>query len=265
MLRYAKRVWLNMDISKRIVVGGMAVNDFTAKALAEEFKKDLKAKRASAQSMAKTVFSANGQGIALASRSKEFSAVMEQADIVHADGMSVVFASKLSKSSLPERIATTDFVHVLSESIEKDDNVSYFLLGAAEETNRLAADALEKKYPHISIVGRRNGYFQDSEIESIVAEINILEPDVVWVALGKPKQEYFSIKLQEQLKSTTWIKTCGGLFEFLSGSYSRAPKWMQNSGLEWFYRLLKNPKALFVRYMTTNLVAIWMFLTKTER
>lgn len=210
----------------------------------------------------KLIFSSNGQGISLYATDMKFKEAMDDADIIHADGQSVVLASKLLKGSpLPERIATTDFFHNAAEFAQKE-NVSFFFLGATEEDNRRAVENVKNLYPKLIIAGRRNGYFEDSN--EIIREINSSSADVLWVALGKPRQEFWCVKHRDEL-NVAWVKTCGGLFDFLSGKSPRAPVWMQNFGLEWLFRLLQNPKHLWKRYVVTNPHSFFLLLFKSER
>jgi exopolysaccharide biosynthesis WecB/TagA/CpsF family protein len=211
----------------------------------------------------KVVFSSNGQGISLNATDKEFAKIMSQADMIHADGQSVVFASKLfTKKSLPDRIATTDFFHNAARKAQ-EAGVTFYMLGASEEESILACENVQKAYPDLKIVGRRNGYFTKEEEKYVIEEINSLKPDVLWVALGKPKQEFWSIEMKEEL-NVGWIKTCGGLYSFLAGTSPRAPKWMQSLSLEWLYRVAKSPRRLGWRYLTTNPHALYLMITRSK-
>lgn len=211
----------------------------------------------------KVVFSSNGQGISLNASNSQFANAMAQADIIHADGQSVVLASKLfTKKPIPERSATTDFFHNAAIKAQAA-GLTFYMLGANEEENKLACENVNKLYPDLKIVGRRNGYFSRDQHPQIIEEINKLKPDVLWVALGKPKQEFWCIEMKSQLQ-VGWIKTCGGLYSFLAGTAPRAPQWMQDMSLEWLYRVLKAPKRLGWRYLTTNPHAMFLMMTKSK-
>ncbi|MGV8881636.1 MAG: WecB/TagA/CpsF family glycosyltransferase [Rhodoglobus sp.] len=185
---------------------------------------------------------------------------MAAADIVHADGMPVVYASRLTKTHLPERIATTDFFHdAAAAAVEA--GLTFYLLGATEKQNAAAAAAIQRMYPSLQIVGRRDGYFTDAESAQVCDDIVTSGADVLWVALGKPRQEIWSVVNRERLAGVGWLKTCGGLYAFLAGDVARAPRWMQRLGLEWLYRTLEDPRRLGWRYLTTNPVAAWRLLT----
>lgn len=211
----------------------------------------------------KVVFSSNGQGISLNAKDKNFAKIMSQADMIHADGQSVVFASKLfTNNPLPDRIATTDFFHNAADAAQ-DAGLTFYMLGASEVENKLACEKMSEKYPNLKIVGRRNGYFSTEEEVQVIDEINRLKPDVLWVALGKPRQEFWCIENKDKL-NVGWIKTCGGLYAFLAGTSSRAPKWMQDLSLEWLFRVSKSPLRLGWRYLTTNPHALYLMITRSK-
>jgi exopolysaccharide biosynthesis WecB/TagA/CpsF family protein len=203
------------------------------------------------------VFSSNGQGIALYGQNPDYDAAMDDADVIHADGMPVVMASKwLTKTPIRGRSATTDLFHDVAE-VAQNRGLKFFVLGATEKQNESATKQMKALYPGLEIVGRRNGYFSEAETATICAEIVSSGADILWVGLGKPKQEIWSHQNREALAGISVIKTCGGLYAFLSGDAPRAPKWMQKAGLEWLYRLSGNPKRLFKRYLVTNLQAMY--------
>lgn len=206
------------------------------------------------------VFSSNGQGLALLGKNKKYDSALREADIVHADGMSIVFASRLfTNKKILERSATTDmFYDITNEAIKND--LSFFVLGGAEELNNRSVDAMRNLYPNLRIVGRHHGYFSAEENDSICSLINETKPDILWVGLGKPYQEVWCHQNRDKLSNVGCIKTCGGLFSFLTGDAKRAPIWMQKFGLEWLFRLLNDPQRLFVRYFLTNIKATYRMI-----
>ena len=177
----------------------------------------------------KLVFASNGHSIALAALNSEFRRQLEGADLIHADGAPVVFASKLLTSSpVPERSATTDFIFDAA-AIAEQHGLKFFLLGSTEEINARCAQALRKAYPGVKIVGRRNGYFAPQDEAGICAEINRSGADVVWVGLGVPLEYAFCLRNKARLQAG-WVVTCGGCFNFAAGDYVRAPKWIRSRG-----------------------------------
>ncbi|ROH92159.1 glycosyltransferase [Stagnimonas aquatica] len=211
----------------------------------------------------KLVFSSNGQGVALAGTDLFFAKAMEQADWIHADGMSIVLASKRATTSLPERVATTDFFHDAAE-VAVANGLSFYMLGGTEQQNRKACEAIAQLYPQLKLVGRRNGYFKPEEEEMVCADITNARPDVLWVAMGKPAQELWCVRNRDRLGGVAWIKTCGGLYAFLAGDAVRAPEWMQRWGLEWLHRALQEPGRLLWRYLVTNPNAIYRLIRYTR-
>jgi N-acetylglucosaminyldiphosphoundecaprenol N-acetyl-beta-D-mannosaminyltransferase len=204
--------------------------------------------------------SANGQVLAMCIRDPEYMKLMLEADQIHADGMPMVQCSKfLCKTALPERVATTDLVHAVAERAQ-DDGVSFYFLGGSEEVNAKAVAAMQKLYPRLLLVGRRNGYFRPEEEDEIVADIRAKRPDILWIGLGFPFEQKFVSRNLEKLRGVGVIKTSGGLFDFLSGKNPRAPMWMQRRGLEWAYRMFNEPRRLTLRYMLTNPVAVYALL-----
>jgi N-acetylglucosaminyldiphosphoundecaprenol N-acetyl-beta-D-mannosaminyltransferase len=204
--------------------------------------------------------SANGQVVVMCS---EDSAVLEEfllADQILPDGMPMVLLSKL-KHNLPnvERVATTDLYHDVAERAQEVD-ASFYLLGSDEETNEAAVKRSIDLYPNLTVAGRRNGYFSLEEEEDIVAEINQLGPDFLWVGMGVPREQQFVSRNLSNLTNVGVIKTSGGLFDFLSLKRSRAPKWMQQIGLEWLYRTILEPRRLGTRYLQTNHKALLKLL-----
>lgn len=241
-------------------IGGFDTVVATRVALAERMIADVLAARRTPSCLPKLVFSSNGQGISLAATDRRFAEAMAQADVIHADGMSVVMSSRLlTRSPLPERVATTDFFHDAARAAQAA-GARFFLLGGKESENVDACAAARRLYPHLIIAGRHHGYFADNESERICEAVVAAETDVLWVALGKPRQELWSLENRERLQGVTWIKTCGGLYAFLAGHSQRAPLWVQRTGLEWAFRAMQEPSRLGWRYLMTNPHALWRIL-----
>lgn len=216
--------------------------------------------RAAKKALPKLVFDLNGQGLSLAETDPEYRDAIERADYIHADGQSLVFASRIiGDRPLPERIATTDFFHDAAKLAEKN-GLRFFLLGSTDETLNKVILNIRKQYPGLIIAGHHHGYFSREDETEICRKIVAANTDVLWVGLGKPKEQIFCVRNQDKLQGVAWLKTCGGLFDFLSDKNSRAPAWMQNAGLEWAYRLALEPRRLFWRYAITNVHSVLIFL-----
>jgi N-acetylglucosaminyldiphosphoundecaprenol N-acetyl-beta-D-mannosaminyltransferase len=250
------------DSYGEVMVGGIKTACISRDGLAQMMLADCRAARQTDASP-KLVFASNGHAIALAAQDENFRRTFAEADIVHADGQAAVFASRLlTETPIPERSATTDFIHDAA-SLAAEEGLRFYLLGATEEANAKAAEVLAARYPGLKIVGRRHGYFSAFEEDDICDEINLTKPDVIWVGLSVPLEYEFAVRNKPRLRAG-WLVTCGGCFNFVTGDYKRAPQWMQAAGLEWLYRLAREPKRLFWRYAVTNPLAIFLLLTRTN-
>ena len=177
-------------------------------------------------------------------------------DIINADGQSIVWASRLLNQPLPERVAGIDLMNALVKlSAEKDYKI--FFLGATEEVVTKVAEIYTSKFGKKVIAGYRNGYFK-KEGEPIIAEqIANSGADILFVAMTSPKKEIFLNTYKQTIK-TSFIMGVGGSFDVVSGFVKRAPKWMQKSGLEWFYRVIQEPRRMWKRYLIGNSVFIYL-------
>lgn len=248
-------------VFSRVTVGGLPTACVSRRQLGAVMVGDCLAARGGNR-VPKLVFASNGHAIALSALDSKFRALFEQADLIHADGEPVVFASKLLTSTpVPERSATTDFLFDAA-NVARDAGLKFFLLGSSEAVNARAAEKLLEACPGIEIVGRRNGYFRRDDEAEICEAVNASGADVLWVGLGVPFEYEFSLRNKTRLK-VGWIVTCGGCFNFAAGEYARAPEWMQKTGLEWAHRLWREPRRLFWRYIITNPVALVMLILKT--
>lgn len=210
------------------------------------------------------VTSANGQVISECARSPALRQLFLSADLIHADGMPLVFASRIKgRHRLPERVATTDLFHDVARLAQKT-GASFYLLGASAAVIERAVARVGAIYPGLKIAGYRNGYWTPDEADNVIAAINDSAPDILWVGMGVPREIAFSVQNRGKLTNVGLIKTSGGLFDFLSGKSSRAPSWMQSSGLEWLYRLSLEPRRLIRRYAGTNLHAAYLLLSASS-
>ena len=240
------------ELTETVTVGGFPTIRATRDELAALMVRDCIATRQEPASLPKLVFSSNGQGISLAGTDPTFADAMSRADVIHADGMSVVIASRLlTKRPLPERICTTDFFHNAASAAVRT-GLSFFFLGGTESQNEAAYETVRTQYPELRIVGRHHGFIDEQADEQLCAKIVASRTDVLWVALGKPRQEFWSVRNRHRLQGVGWIKTCGGLFSYITKDGPRAPVWMQDTGLEWLYRTMQEPTRLTLRYLLTN-------------
>ncbi|MCP3414172.1 WecB/TagA/CpsF family glycosyltransferase [Bradyrhizobium brasilense] len=208
--------------------------------------------------------SANGEVLSRCSTEPMTDRLFRTADLINADGQPLVMVSKLrSPNPLPERVATTDLFHDVARKAE-ELGLTFYLFGANEAENKAAIANVRRAYPALKIVGRSHGYLRGDALRAKVDEINALAPDFLWVALGVPYEQAFVDEFMPRLGNVGVIKTSGGLFNFLSGSRPRAPRWMQIVGLEWAWRLWLEPRRLFWRYLTTNPHALYLLFNRTR-
>jgi N-acetylglucosaminyldiphosphoundecaprenol N-acetyl-beta-D-mannosaminyltransferase len=210
--------------------------------------------------------SANGQVLSLCARDARVRDQFLAADLIHADGMPLVFASRLFRGvPLPERVATTDLFHDVARRAQQR-RARFFLLGATHSIADQAAHRVRALHPDLEITGHSGGYLRRrGDEDGIVDEINAAEPDILWLGLGVPRELDFALRHRDRLRRVGLIKTSGGLFDFLAGKKARAPHWMQNAGLEWAYRTVLEPRRLAWRYLVTNPHASLLLLTRTGR
>ncbi|HEX4301902.1 MAG TPA: WecB/TagA/CpsF family glycosyltransferase [Rhizomicrobium sp.] len=250
------------DRYAEVVVGGIKTACVSRQQLTDLMVEDCLAARTN-NSAPKLVFASNGHAIAMVATDTAFRKNFEAADIVHADGQPVVMGAKLmTRTPIPERTATTDFIHDAAKACVAQ-GLSIFLLGATEEVNARCAEILGAQYPGLKIAGRRNGYFKRDEETAICAQINASGADVVFVGLSVPFEYEFCVR-NKSLLHAGWLVTCGGCYNFVTGDYKRAPGWMQKHSLEWLYRLAREPKRLFWRYAVTNPMAAFLIFTESR-
>lgn len=209
--------------------------------------------------------SVNGQVLSEAARHQTLAEAMAFADIISCDGQPLVLASRqLAGRALPERVATTDLFHDIA-AMAQDRPVTMYFLGASETENARAVANVSAAYPFLRIVGRKHGYHDHAGWIRVAREINEHAPAILWVGLGVPREQEFYMRFAHAMPRVGLIKTCGGLFNFLSASAERAPQWMQDRGLEWLHRLRQDPRRLALRYLTTNPHAAMLMLTRRRR
>jgi N-acetylglucosaminyldiphosphoundecaprenol N-acetyl-beta-D-mannosaminyltransferase len=184
-------------------------------------------------------------------------AYLDDADLIVADGMPLVWASKLSGTPLPERVAGSSLIWSLSEGLGRDGR-SVFVIGgqpatpAAANGAARAAARLAASCPGLRIAGTRCPEYGFERDRFAYAEfrdaVRAARPDLVFVGLGFPKQEKVITRLRAELPRT-WFIGCGAAVNFVAGDVGRAPRWMQRTGLEWAHRLGSEPRRLATRYL----------------
>jgi N-acetylglucosaminyldiphosphoundecaprenol N-acetyl-beta-D-mannosaminyltransferase len=196
-------------------------------------------------------------------RDVSFAALVAEADVVVADGMPLVWASRLQGTPLPQRVAGSDLISSLSAAAAEHGK-SIFLLGGEPGTADAAAAVLCGRHPQLKIAGKLcppPGFEKDeAAVQEIVSQLHAAGPDIVFVALGSPKQERLIDRIRRGLPGTWWLGV-GVSFSFLCGDVRRAPPWMRTWGLEWIHRLKQEPRRLFKRYLIVGVpFAFWLLM-----
>ncbi len=175
-----------------------------------------------------------------AMQDESYRKLVNDASLVLPDGAGVVLGADILKRPLKGKVAGIDFADRLAAYLAEVGG-SLYLLGSKPGIAEQAAENLQKKYPGLVIAGTGDGYFKDEK--PVVERICQANPDVLFVCLGAPKQELFMAKYKEVLP-VGLMAGLGGSLDGFAGTVKRAPEWMINCKLEWFYRLLKEPKRL---------------------
>jgi len=205
----------------------------------------------------------NVDKIVKASRDPGLRRIINDCDLINADGMPVVWASRLLGKPLKERVTGVDlFEALMARAAQKGWRV--FLLGAREEVVSGVARLYPARYPGLTIAGYRNGYWSKAEEEEVVAQIGAARPDILFVAISSPTKEAFLARYQAAMK-VPFAMGVGGTFDVAVGHVKRAPVWMQKAGLEWFYRFLQEPRRMFRRYFIEDMAFVALFAREWVR
>ena len=184
--------------------------------------------------------------------------ISDEANLTLIDGKPLIWISKYKKTPIKEKISGSDLVPKLCE-LSNEKGYKIFILGGKDDVAKQAKKKLEEKYKNIKIVGAHSpsNNFEGNKKESkeVINIINRSKPDLLFVCLGCPKQEKW---IYDNIKDyNAKVSICAGAtVDFLAGNVKRAPKWMSNCGLEWFYRFLQEPKRLFKRYFIDDIKII---------
>ena len=201
----------------------------------------------------------NAGKVVLMQKDKALKDSVLNADIINADGQAIVWASKLLGNKIPERVAGIDLMENLVE-ISYLKNYKCFFLGASQEVILKLISYYKKRFSTSIIAGFRNGYFNDDDELKIAKTISDSGANILFVAISSPKKEIFLNKYKQQLSNVNFIMGVGGSFDVIAGKIKRAPKWMQNLGLEWFYRFCQEPRRMWRRYLIGNIKFILLVI-----
>jgi N-acetylglucosaminyldiphosphoundecaprenol N-acetyl-beta-D-mannosaminyltransferase len=194
----------------------------------------------------------NIHAVNIAHRDDRFRGIINSAAITYCDGEGVRLGALLLGRRLPPRTVLTYWIWDLCRLFEEKGLAVYFL-GGREDVTRAAVDVLSKLYPRLRIAGWHHGYFvkEGRESQMVVEAINVSHPDVVFVGFGMPLQEYWIDDNREALRAGI-VLPAGSMIDYIAGVKRQTPAWMANNGLEWLYRLAKEPRRLWRRYLIGN-------------
>jgi N-acetylglucosaminyldiphosphoundecaprenol N-acetyl-beta-D-mannosaminyltransferase len=186
-------------------------------------------------------------------KDQEYLKVINHASMATPDGMPVVWVGKMKGNPTIERTYGPDLMDRFCR-LHHNKPYKHFLYGGTEETSQRLEAELKRRFPKMNIVGRYAPPFREAhEIEApeMIDHINALKPDILWVGLGSPKQDFWMCQHQKKLRVGVMVGV-GAAFDFLAGTKKQAPVWMRKTGLEWFFRLCSEPRRLWKRYLIGN-------------
>lgn len=182
-----------------------------------------------------------------------YRAIVNHAGMVTPDGMPLVFLSRLFGQKHVERVYGPDLMLALS-ALSEEKGYRHFYYGGAEGVPEALAASLRARFPRLAVAGGFSPPFRQLdalEKEQVAVMINEAAPDIVWVGLGSPKQDFWMAEFRDKLEAPVLIGV-GAAFDYHSGRVRQAPRWMRRSGLEWLFRLLSEPRRLWKRYLIYN-------------
>jgi len=198
----------------------------------------------------RTLITLNAALLMMMKSNPELAQACNAGDIIVADGMPIVWSTRLLGTPLVDRVAGVDLMQKLLEE-GSQQGISVYFLGAKQEVIDTLLAICKERYPGLKIAGARNGYFGESDYDAVIAEIAASKPDILFIGMPTPFKELWGEKHREALGAKV-IFGVGGSFDVIGGYVQRAPLWMQNIGMEWFWRLLMEPRKMWKRYLVTN-------------
>ena len=204
------------------------------------------------------VLTANASHLCLMRRDASLRHACENADLTVADGMSVVWALRMLGRPVPGRVAGIDLMVALLDLASATGLRAYFLGARPEVLETLVAEC-SRRFPGLIVAGARHGYFTSDDHDAIVDDIRERRPHLLFVGMPSPAKDVFCQRYRDRLQVPV-VMGVGGSFDVLAGVIRRAPRALQNMGLEWAWRLLMEPRKLWKRYLTTNSEFIWLVL-----
>ena len=194
----------------------------------------------------------NAAKIVYSQKNIELRNAINNSDLINIDGLPVVWALRFLGHKIPERVAGIDLFQNLVQLCAKKNYKPYFL-GAKQSVLYEMITHFKANYPQLNIAGYHHGYFNENEEQEIADDIKNSKADMLFIGIASPKKELFLDKYTKFM-NVPFSMGVGGSFDVLSGKTKRAPLWMQKIGMEWFYRVLQEPKRMWKRYLITNIL-----------
>ncbi|SFG03816.1 N-acetylglucosaminyldiphosphoundecaprenol N-acetyl-beta-D-mannosaminyltransferase [Halobacillus alkaliphilus] len=227
---------------------GVDVSSYSYEELKQNIIADIEQRRQS------FIVAINPEKILQAQEDPNLKNLLNKATYQIPDGVGVLLASKMNRGDISSRVTGIDMLLALCEQASAHDK-SVFLYGAKPGVAEKAKDGLLKRYPNLKVAGVLDGYEKDQE--HVIQTINEAKPDVLFVALGSPKQEYWIVDHMKDL-DVRIFQGVGGSFDVISGRVKRAPRFFQKFGIEWLYRLITEPWRLKRQIkLPTFLYKVW--------
>ena len=216
----------------------------------------------------------NAHSFNTAKKDQLFADALTNGDVLIPDGVSIVKACKWikAKSQPKERIAGWDLFSFEMEKLEREseelrtkseESKIVMFMGSSQKVLDLIVKRAAVVYPHLKVVTYSPPYkpeFSDEDNKAIIDAINAANPDLLWIGMTAPKQEKWTYSHWKELDIHCHVGTIGAVFDFFAGTVERAPMWWQRHGLEWLYRLMKEPKRMWRRYIIGNMLFLWNML-----
>jgi N-acetylglucosaminyldiphosphoundecaprenol N-acetyl-beta-D-mannosaminyltransferase len=189
------------------------------------------------------IFASNPEKNFSVPKDPELLSAFKNADILLPDGIGMVLAARILHGIRFPRIPGSEFIFDICD-IAARQGYGIFVYGASEEVNSASVKILQKRFPNLRIAGRANGFVSDTEMPALVERINETKADILFLALGSPKQEKWFARHKDSLKYVRICQGIGGTLDTIGGTVKRAPEVWCNLGLEWLYRLLSQPSRI---------------------
>jgi N-acetylglucosaminyldiphosphoundecaprenol N-acetyl-beta-D-mannosaminyltransferase len=202
-----------------------------------------------------TLMTINAALMMMMDEDSELDNSVRNGDLIVADGQPIVLSSKLTGTPITERVAGVDLMqNLLQEGHEHQ--LRFFFLGATQEVLSDLVQLCADKYPGLVIAGFRNGYFKNSDHSDVINQINSSQADILFIGMPSPFKEIWGEKYRNSF-GVSVIFGVGGSFDVISGHVKRAPRWVQNIAMEWFWRMAMEPRKLWKRYLVYNSLFIY--------